>query len=337
MANFDDLQGAVAQFGGGNKVVYDDTGMPSIMVGIPKMKYSDLVTGGTDETIPFFIVDGEEKDTIYVSKFLNIVENDRAYSLGMKLPRNYITYDAAVAACKKKGSGWHLNQTGIFGVINLLSQKLGTVPHGNTNHGKDYYHPYEHGIMPQGETQRTLTGSGGPTWSHNFDNSGIFDINGNLWEWTGGFRIVNGELQVIPYGNSMKLDCDVSADSTLWKAIMPNGSLVEPGTSGTLKINGMKISTTAGTAAADGIFKNITADTGVSIPKLLVALGLFPDSGITTYGNDHYWNNPEGERLPIRGSHFGHTSFSGPSALFLYCVRSGSYGSIGFRSAFCEL
>ncbi len=38
MANFDDLQGAVAQFGANNKVIFDDTGMPSIMVAVPKPK-----------------------------------------------------------------------------------------------------------------------------------------------------------------------------------------------------------------------------------------------------------------------------------------------------------
>lgn len=142
MANFDDLQGAVAQFGANNKVIFDDTGMPSIMVAVPKAKYSDVITGGTDETLPFWIMDGEEKSVIYVSKFLNIVENDRAYSLGGYLPRNYINFDQSVAACKKKGAGWHLNQTGIFAYLNLLSQKMGTVPHGNTNYGKDYYHPW---------------------------------------------------------------------------------------------------------------------------------------------------------------------------------------------------
>lgn len=149
MANFDDLQGAVAQMGAGNKVIYDDIGMPSIMVGVPKMTYADIITGGTDEVLPFFVVEGNEKSTIWVSKFPNIVENDRAYSLAMKLPKNYITFDAALAACRKKGNGWHLNQTGIFAVLNLLSQKMGTVPHGNTNYGKDYYHAYEHGIQPQ--------------------------------------------------------------------------------------------------------------------------------------------------------------------------------------------
>lgn len=349
MANFDDLQGAVAQFGAGNKVIYDDIGMPSIMYGVPKMKYSDIITGGTDEVLPFWIVDGEEKNTIWVSKFPNIVESDRAYSLGMKLPKNYITFDQAVTACKNKGNGWHLNQTGIFACLNLLSQKLGTVPHGNTNYGKDYYHAYEHGIQPQGETQRTLTGSGEPTWYHNHDTSGIADLCGNVWEWTGGLRLVDGEIQIIPYGNCMKLDCDMSATSTLWKAIMPDGTLVEPGTAGTLKIDRtsasdatLRINTSVTTRTTDSndtnvVFKDTKAASGVSIPKLLIALGLFPDSGVTGYGNDRFWARNNGERLPVRGSTFYHTSLSGPSALALSDVRSNSYGNIGFRSAFCEL
>lgn len=348
MANFDDLQGAVAQFGAGNKVIYDDTGMPSIMVGVPKMKYSDIITGGTDEVLPFWIVDGEEKNTIWVSKFANIVENDRAYSLGMKLPKNYITFDQALAACRKKGNGWHLNQTGVFACLNLLSQKMGTVPHGNTNYGKDYYKPYEKGIQPQGEANRTLTGSGEPTWYHNHDTSGIADLCGNVWEWTGGLRLMDGEIQIIPYGNCMKLDCDMTAGSTLWKAIMPDGTLVEPGTAGTLKIDGTTSSNLAGrintsvtvqTTDSNNIgnaFKNLVAADGVSIPKLLIALGLFPEES-ATYGGDYFYARNNGERLPFRGSAFYNTSFSGPSALALGSVRSISDVSIGFRSAFCEL
>lgn len=348
MANFDDLQGAVAQFGAGNKVIYDDTGMPSIMVGVPKVKYSDIITGGTDEVLPFFIVDGEEKNTIYVSKFQNVVENDRAYSLAMKLPRNYITFDQSLAACRKKGNGWHLNQTGIFAVLNLLSQKMGTVPHGNNNYGKDYYHAYEHGIQPQGEANRTLTGSGTPTWYHNHDTSGIADLNGNVWEWTGGLRLLDGEIQIIPYGNSMKIDCDMSAGSTLWKAIKPDGTLVEPGTVGTLKVDrisasdaALRINTSVTTRTTDAndtsqVFKSVKAADGVSIPKLLIALGLFPDSGVTGYGNDRFWARNNGERLPFRGSSFVTLSGSGPSALLLNDVRSISSVSVGFRSAFYE-
>lgn len=347
MANFDDLQGAVAQFGANNKVIFDDTGMPSIMVAVPKAKYSDVITGGTDETLPFWIMDGEEKSVIYVSKFLNIVENDRAYSLGGYLPRNYINFDQSVAACKKKGAGWHLNQTGVFAYLNLLSQKMSTVPHGNTNYGKDYYHPYERGTMPQGETQITLTGSGQPTWYHNHDMSGIADINGNLWEWTGGLRLMNGEIQIIPYGNSMKLDCDMSASSTLWKAIKPDGTLVEPGTAGTLKLDqasasaGIRVNTkvefpTSGDTYRNIAFKSLGAASGVTIPKLLIALGLYPDSGVTGYGNDQIRMRCHGERLPVRGSAFYFTSNSGPSALSLADPRSNSNDVIGFRSAFVE-
>ena len=348
MANFDDLQGAVAQFGAGNKVIYDDIGMPSIMVGVPKMTYADIITGGTSEVLPFFIVDGEEKNTIYVSKFPNIVENERAYSLAMKLPRNYITFDQSVAACKKKGNGWHLNQTGIFAVLNLLSQKMGTVPHGNTNYGKDHYHTYERGIQPQGETQRTLTGSGEPTWYHNHDTSGIADLCGNVWEWTGGLRLADGEIQIIPYGNCMKHDCDMSAESTLWKAIKPDGTLVDPGTAGTLKVDGTgagnftpRINTSINYQSADEqngsiAFKDLAAVGGVSIPKLLIALGFYPEES-ATYGGDRFYMRNHGERLPLRGSAFGNASNSGPSALSLNDVRSRSYGNVGFRSAFCEL
>jgi len=41
--------------------------------------------------------------------------------------------------------------------------------------------------------------------------------------------------------------------------------------------------------------------------------------------------------LPIRGSAFNDTSYSGPSALSLLYPRSYSYVNIGFRSAFYEV
>ena len=356
MANFDDLQGAVAQFGAGNKVIFDDIGMPSIMYGVPKMKYSDLITGGTDETLPFWIVDGEEKNTIWVSKFLNIVENDRAYSLGMKLPRNFIDFEQALAACRKKGNGWHLNQTGVFTCINLLAQKLGTVPHGNDNLGKCCKYPYEHGILPQGGEGRTLTGSGEPTWYHNHSASGISDINGNLWEWTSGTRLMDGEIQIIPYGNAMKLACDMSAESTLWKAVMQDGTLAEPGTTGTLKIdkineiseNGKfhkgRLSTTITEQTKDGtgegediceLVKNPLAADGINIPKLLIAIGIYPEESATYYSLDDMYVRNHAERIPICGGDFNMER--GPSSIHFKHHRDYSVRHLAFRSAFCEL
>lgn len=82
MANFDDMKLAVEALSGGkNTVLFDDMGMPSIVFPFAKQKYSDLMAGGTQETFPCFRIENEEKDVIYISKFLNIVVNDRAYSL----------------------------------------------------------------------------------------------------------------------------------------------------------------------------------------------------------------------------------------------------------------
>ena len=140
----------------------------------------------------------------------------------------------------------------------------------------------------------------------------------------------------------------MSASSTLWKAIKPDGTLVEPGTAGTLKIDRtsasdatLRINTSVTTQTTDSndtseVFKNVKAVSGVAIPKLLVALGLFPDSGVTGYGNDRFWARNNGERLPFRGSAFVYTSNSGPSALCLNNPRSSSGADVGFRSAFVE-
>ena len=349
MYNFDDLALAVASFGPNNKVILDDIGLPSIMVGVPKMRYSDIITGGTQETLPWWIVDGVEKETIWVSKFPNIVKHDRAYSLPMVDPRASINFDTALAACRKKGNGWHLNQNGVFAALNLWSQKNGTVPRGNTNWGRSYTHPHEKGITSyidgSHDGGRTAAGSGPVTWSHDHSPAGIFDLCGNVWEWVSGMRLMDGEIQIIPYGNAMKSTCSMAAGSTEWKAIMPDGSLVAPGTAGTLKINlasGAPQIATSITATSSGDqwpslpFKDLAAASDVNIPQILIAAGMFKE-GSATYGGDRFYARNDGERLPFRGSGFGDTSSGGASAVGLYLGRSHVYTNLGFRSAYVEL
>jgi hypothetical protein len=346
MSNFDDLAMAVASFGGNNAVKFDDLGMPSIMVGIPKMKYSDIITGGTQETLPWWIVDGVEKEVIWVSKYINVVVNDRAYSLPMKDPKAYINFDAAVAACRRKGEGWHLNQNGVFAAINLWCQRNGFIPRGNTNWDRSYVKAYEKGINTYIDGShgggRTATGSGPVTWNHDGTPAGIADLCGNCHEWVGGFRIHNGEIQIIPYGNSMKSNCNMGADSTEWKAIKPDGSLVEPGTSGTLHYDwvGGKIviSTSTNSTFQNGTaFGSVAAASGVTIPQIAIAAGIIKDSA-DNYGTSGHvqYINSDGERLPLRGSSFGSTSHGGSAYLDLYNPRSDVYRNVSFRSALME-
>lgn len=350
MYNFDDLAQAVASFGSNNKVIMDDIGIPSITVGVPKMKYSDIITDGTQETLPWWIVDSVEKEVIWVSKFPNIIKHDRAYSLPMVDPRASINFDTALAACRKKGNGWHLNQNGVFAALNLWSQKNGTVPRGNTNYSKCYTHPHEKGIttyVSANDGGRTATGSGPVTWYHDHSPAGIADLCGNVWEWVSGMRLVDGEIQIIPYGNSMKSTCSMAADSTEWKAIMPDGTLVDPGTAGTLKVDlktagaTPQINTTLTNQSSDTdtpsvAFKDLAAATGVSVPKILIAMGMFPESA-AVYGGDRFYARNNGERVPFRGSSFDYASGGGPSAVDLLYPRSHVNSGIGFRSAYVEL
>ena len=351
MTNFDDLKLAVQAISGGrNTVLLDDMGMPSIMVPFPKLTYADIMTGGTQDPLPAFLVDGHEIPVIYESKYQNIVVNDRAYSLPFEDPRVYITFDQALQMCRNKGDGWHLHSNALWAAIQSWCYRNKTVPHGNGNYGKDYSNPHEHGVTTYIDGNhgggRTATGSGPVTWYHNYDSSGIADLCGNIWEWVAGLRMVNGEIQIIPYGNSMKADCNMSATSTEWKAIMPNGTLVAPGTAGTLKYDGEtatgapRINTAVEfkPGTDDGYywrqFGTLAAKAGVDIPPMMKALGLAPIPDYE-YGNGGFWIRPQAaERLPIRGAGWGNATDAGVSALSLNDPRSISVVYVGFRAAY---
>ena len=102
-----------------NEILYDDKGMPSVMVKIPKFKISDVIAEGSSSTHPAFIVNGQEVNEIYISKFINIVDNGRAYSLPGQDPTASLSFDQAVQYCTAKGEGWHLMTTAEWAAIEL--------------------------------------------------------------------------------------------------------------------------------------------------------------------------------------------------------------------------
>lgn len=354
MANFDLVKLALKATCPGNEVLLDDKGLPSVMVRIPKFKISDVITGGSNSTHPAFIVNGVEVPEIYISKFQNIVVNGRAYSLPGEDPGNSINFDNARIACESKGAGWHLMTNAEWAAIALWCRKNSLMPKGNNNYGKDTGESTVVAIpsfYDGANIGRVRTGTGPVTWSHNGEVTGIWDLNGNVNEWVGGYRTKDGEIQILPNNDAADADNPQNDTSAKWQAILQDGSIVAPGTAGTLKWD---YTADPGTVSAEKAFRlntaiefpqtveapygsmtfqSITAAAGVTAPEILKALALFPaDTG--DHGSDRFYMRTLGERLAYRGGRWNNPSNAGVFCASGIDPRSyvGTY--FGFRSAF---
>ena len=191
-----------------NVVIFDDRGIPSIMCRFVRPK-------DAEEVPAVFKIGDKVADAIYISKYPNTVIDGRAYSMPMADPTANITFDEAVQACRCKGLGWHLMTAVEYEYLLNQSREKGTMPHGNTDWGKDYYHKDEQGKVSN--FGRTYTGTGPVTWNHDHTPYGVSDLNGNVWEWLTGLRIKDGVIEFIPDNKAASPYCDLSKDSTEWQ------------------------------------------------------------------------------------------------------------------------
>ena len=133
---------------------------------------------------------------------------------------DYITFPQAMMACCNRGKGWHLVSAFEWASLAFLAKKLGTQPHGgnaNTDPPSDVEYTSEIALIDKhlkGENadyNRALPGTGPNTWAHNHLASGVFDLQGLVWQWvllmmaiTSGYPYVPANLDVSyagsPYG-----------------------------------------------------------------------------------------------------------------------------------------
>lgn len=349
MANFDTSGLALAAVCPSNKMILDDKGMPGFYVQVAAQKLSDLITGGDDTVHPAFRVSGVEKPYIYIGKYQGVEDNGRIYSLPGVDPKVSITLNQYEARCRAKGAGHHCITAAEWAFLALWCRKNGTMPNGNNSNGKDatetMYESVPATYGQDGRINRTLTGTGPLTWRHNRALDGIADLNGNVWEWVTGIRLVKGELQVIPYNNAADPDVDTGADSAQWKAIRANATswenlFITPNGSGTTS-GSVKLDyasdhwqwdtaiTSQTNSARSAAYHLTTAASGIgSIAKLyLQSMALLPEDNqeTDTYGGDTFGaNNAADEMYAYRGGSWSngktagifYISFRDPRAYF---------------------
>ena len=337
------MQGALE-----NRHLADKTGKTSHMVFIPRFDLCEVIPGGSPVPHPAFVLGDRILPGIYISKYQNVMEEGLAYSRQGQDPATSVSFDQAAEACAAKGDGWHLMSALEWGALALWCLKHDQLPFGNNHDGKDYREDAQTATVafadPTAGIIRIATGTGPITWSHNRREDGIYDLNGNIWEWQGGIRLVRGELQLLPPA----LTNDSSADSLSWRAINAHtGELLFPDGTGTTS-HSIKLDYQNGvwcyTEAINDAFSHarycdflaVTAP-GLSpaAKELLCALGcLWEHPCQALEGVSLYANNGAAERMVFRGGRWGQQHNAG---VFKNCFddpRSYAGPAVGFRAAY---
>jgi hypothetical protein len=315
-------------------------GQPSYFYRLRKFTLDSLGAGFGTGAHPAFIVGGVEKDEILIGVHQAAEVNGEMVSQAGLVPRATINHDQAITLARNTGPGFCVATNAMYAAIALQCRAAFRFPRGNNNNGRAYNAFDEFGVNDSGNPSSggsghttIRAGSGPVSWNHPATPFGIQNLNGNVWEWSPGMRIVDGEIQIIPNNDAALSATDLSAAGP-WQAILASdGTLVDPGTVGAVKY------ATSGTA--DG---TLVCGSGASLSSMvahgtsetaihrLKALGLMqPGAPIES---DGFYINLSDERLPVRGGRWSYGSRAGVFALSLFNAQSSARSFFGFRPAF---
>lgn len=261
--------------------------------------------------------------------------------------KHTITMDAAIAACRSNGTGHHLTTNAEYAYLALKCKAQGFQPQGNNSYGKDEQGNYGDIVFqyPSGTPKqfgRVAQGSGPLTWFHDGSPLGVWGLNGNVYEWSPGYRLMDGKIQVVEYNTAALQATDMGAASAAWKGILTDGTLVAPGTEGELvfgdkdAVGDYVINIAGGIWDGTNSFSRpFTSIEYAGFPAILKELAIIPhDAG--NYGGDYQYFKLSGERCPLRGGPWGSGSYDGVWYAHFGDTRASALNSIGLRPAFYE-
>jgi hypothetical protein len=190
-------------------------------------------------------------------------------------------------------------------------------PSGNNDYGRDVTRTWEVGETARAyydvgvDIQTILTGSGPNAWSHDKSPWGVFNLNGNIWEWVWGLKLAaSTQYYIVPLDTGAAFavngyDVIEASWTSLTAAVIP--------------------------ASASGI----TALHASDLKEKYLCLPETVGGAVDEFDQDFFYKGDATvERLAIRGGNWSHGTAAGLFDLYLNHARAHSDNGVGFRSAY---
>lgn len=260
-------------------------------------------------------------------------------------------YHGAIVAAKTRGANFFCNSRFIFAALAMLSYahaqaststtycawysaSTTNFPKGCNNNALRDVNDTTVLYTSDGYSNAGKTGSANlfSRTTHNGQNCGVADLNGNMWEITPGLTSNGTNYYILKTAAAMK---NVTSGNTLatdlWGA---TGIAALYDDLGTAYESAWETAANRVTyfGSASQVFSEATSGNAWNWAGLggMLAAG---DGGTNAFGSDGFWDYKPNEMCPISGGAWYSSSGAGVWTLYLNNARSASLATVGFRAA----